>query len=352
MQNASDYASNRRSKAILAFASLLSLLSSTSAFSVTPRHPIALRFSHATRSTNSVLVGPTDSRGKGFRLGRIGGLKMEILGPIGPLAPYRSQYIQSGQLQSESGQMTALVEEVAKKFQALGVGMQSGMPPDPATCARVAGEMEELNDKWKVMLARWRLADDFQARELFQLTQARSEQSGLTLEEMQTGVQWQIDFLRAMSENRMPPEMPAALTKAFEGQQQQQGGMGSPESFNTFFSGPPELPILPSSKALDSPVVAEELNSIMKQHEQMVKMGEGYGKWDREGKKMYIQQLGSVEERWATFLKRFELMGEVNPEYQQSTDAFLKSYQMSSVEEFKNWLKTTRDKMLSDAEAS
>mmetsp|Transcript_60879 Transcript_60879/g.146524 ORF Transcript_60879/g.146524 Transcript_60879/m.146524 type:complete len:91 (+) Transcript_60879:1003-1275(+) len=90
----------------------------------------------------------------------------------------------------------------------------------------------------------------------------------------------------------------------------------------------------------------------MKQHEQMVKMGEGYGKWDREGKKMYIQQLGSVEERWATFLKRFELMGEVNPEYQQSTDAFLKSYQMSSVEEFKNWLKTTRDKMLSDAEAS
>ena len=41
----------------------------------------------------------------------------------------------------------------------------------------------------------------------------------------------------------------------------------------------------------------------------IVKLGEQYAKWDREGKKMYIDQLEAIEDRWDIFIKRFELMG-------------------------------------------
>ena len=47
-------------------------------------------------------------------------------------------------------------------------------------------------------------------------------------------------------------------------------------------------------QALKSEVVAQEFQALVTQHRALIKMGGGYGKWDREGKKMYIQQMEDV----------------------------------------------------------
>ena len=38
-----------------------------------------------------------------------------------------------------------------------------------------------------------------------------------------------------------------------------------------------------------------------------MKLGSDYGKFDREGKKMFINQMEGVMERYKVFMKRFEL---------------------------------------------
>jgi len=277
---------------------------------------------------------------------------MEILGPIGPLAPVSSEYIQSGMLEKEVQDLLAMASQVSTKFSSFGAEVQSGQLPDPEKCRKVAEEIGATHEKWKVQQTRWKLSDDFQARELYQLTQVQLQKDGLSFDEMEEGVQWSVAFLLAFADGKMPPEMPKSHARMAE--KQQQRGPASTQFLSPmhFFSGASAVPILPDSPTLQSDIVKEELNSIMKQHTQMVKMGEGYGKWDREGKKAYIQQLEATEDRWGTFLKRFELMGDVNPDYLTATEAFLKHYQIASVADFKDWLKKTREGMVMDAEAT
>uniref|UniRef100_A0A0C3SII1 Uncharacterized protein n=1 Tax=Guillardia theta (strain CCMP2712) TaxID=905079 RepID=A0A0C3SII1_GUITC len=80
-------------------------------------------------------------------------------------------------------------------------------------------------------------------------------------------------------------------------------------------SGVTALPFKEGSKAIQSPVVQEEFRQMVAEHKSLVKLGEGYGKWDRTGKLMYIDQMEAIEDRWGIFMKRFELMGEMNPEF-------------------------------------
>ena len=39
----------------------------------------------------------------------------------------------------------------------------------------------------------------------------------------------------------------------------------------------------------------------------MIRLGEQYGKFDREGKKLFIEQMEGMMDRYRIFMKRFEL---------------------------------------------
>jgi len=57
----------------------------------------------------------------------------------------------------------------------------------------------------------------------------------------------------------------------------------------------------------DSEIVQQEAKQLFEDYQSLVQLGSGYGKFDREGKKLFIEQMESMMERYRIFMKRFEL---------------------------------------------
>jgi hypothetical protein len=57
----------------------------------------------------------------------------------------------------------------------------------------------------------------------------------------------------------------------------------------------------------DSEIVQEEAKKLFEDYQSLIQLGSSYGKFDLEGKKIYIEQMESMMERYRIFMKRFEL---------------------------------------------
>lgn len=57
----------------------------------------------------------------------------------------------------------------------------------------------------------------------------------------------------------------------------------------------------------DSEVVQQEAKQLFEDYQSLIQLGSDYGKFDREGKKMYIDRMEALMERYRIFMKRFEL---------------------------------------------
>ena len=57
----------------------------------------------------------------------------------------------------------------------------------------------------------------------------------------------------------------------------------------------------------DSEVVQQEAKKLFEDYQSLMKLGGEYGKFDREGKKIFINSMESLMERYQIFMKRFEL---------------------------------------------
>jgi hypothetical protein len=57
----------------------------------------------------------------------------------------------------------------------------------------------------------------------------------------------------------------------------------------------------------DSQVVQQEAKQLFEDYQSLMQLGGEYGKFDREGKKIYIQRMENLMERYRIFMKRFEL---------------------------------------------
>ena len=57
----------------------------------------------------------------------------------------------------------------------------------------------------------------------------------------------------------------------------------------------------------ESDIVQQEAKQLFTDYQQLVQLGSNYGKFDRDGKKMYIEQMEGVLDRYRIFMKRFEL---------------------------------------------
>jgi hypothetical protein len=57
----------------------------------------------------------------------------------------------------------------------------------------------------------------------------------------------------------------------------------------------------------DSEVVQEEAKRLFDDYQSLVTLGGDYGKFDREGKIIFIDQMEALMERYKIFMKRFEL---------------------------------------------
>jgi hypothetical protein len=57
----------------------------------------------------------------------------------------------------------------------------------------------------------------------------------------------------------------------------------------------------------DSEIVQQEAKQLFQDYQSLMQLGGDYGKFDREGKKLFIDQMESIMERYKIFMKRFEL---------------------------------------------
>jgi hypothetical protein len=58
---------------------------------------------------------------------------------------------------------------------------------------------------------------------------------------------------------------------------------------------------------LDSEIVQQEAKQLFEDYQALIQLGNSYGKFDREGKKLFIEQMESMMDRYRIFMKRFEL---------------------------------------------
>jgi hypothetical protein len=57
----------------------------------------------------------------------------------------------------------------------------------------------------------------------------------------------------------------------------------------------------------DSDIVQQEAKQLFEEYQALIQLGSNYGKFDREGKKLFIDQMEAMMERYRIFMKRFEL---------------------------------------------
>lgn len=57
----------------------------------------------------------------------------------------------------------------------------------------------------------------------------------------------------------------------------------------------------------DSEIVQQEARQLFEDYQSLTNLGSGYGKFDREGKRLFIEQMEALMDRWQIFMKRFEL---------------------------------------------
>jgi hypothetical protein len=57
----------------------------------------------------------------------------------------------------------------------------------------------------------------------------------------------------------------------------------------------------------DSDIIQQEAKQLFEDYQALVKLGGNYGKFDREGKKLFIEQMEAMMDRYRVFMKRFEL---------------------------------------------
>ena len=57
----------------------------------------------------------------------------------------------------------------------------------------------------------------------------------------------------------------------------------------------------------DSEIIQQEAKQLFEDYQSLIQLGGSYGKFDLEGKKIFIDQMESLMERYRIFMKRFEL---------------------------------------------
>ncbi len=57
----------------------------------------------------------------------------------------------------------------------------------------------------------------------------------------------------------------------------------------------------------DSDIVQSEVKTLMEEYQFLVNLGTSYGKFDRQGKKIYIEKMEDFMDRYKILMKRCEL---------------------------------------------
>jgi hypothetical protein len=116
---------------------------------------------------------------------------------------------------------------------------------------------------------------------------------------------------------------------------------------------PPAATFILPTKAMgffDSEIVQNEAKQLFTDYQNLVGLGSSYGKFDRDGKKMYIDQMEELMDRYKIFMKRFELSDDFMAQMTvQQMNTQLGQFGMTPQQMF-DQMRTTLDRMKSEIE--
>ncbi len=100
----------------------------------------------------------------------------------------------------------------------------------------------------------------------------------------------------------------------------------------------------------DSEVVQQEAKQLFEDYQSLTQLGGEYGKFDREGKRIFIDKMESLMERYKIFMKRFELSDDFMAQMTvQQLKTQLGQFGMTPQQMFEQ-MNTTLEKMKSEIE--
>merc|ERR1719189_635014 len=151
-------------------------------------------------------------------------------------------------------------------------------------------------------------------------------------------LRFQVDCMRAFAEGTLPPPPPSGVD--FTMPKQSARDMFARQTMDA-------EPFDPS--VFKSDVVKEEYEGLCRDHRQLIKMGENFGTFDPLGKLAFLDQLEAIEGRWDIFFGRLGLTGDLNPEYKEQSEQFLKGMGLGA-SQFREVLRGAHAAMRRDAE--
>jgi Domain of unknown function (DUF1825) len=100
----------------------------------------------------------------------------------------------------------------------------------------------------------------------------------------------------------------------------------------------------------DSEIVQNEAKQLFTDYQNLVGLGSSYGKFDRDGKKMYIDQMEELMDRYKIFMKRFELSDDFMAQMTvQQMNTQLGQFGMTSLQMF-DQMRQTLERMKNELE--
>lgn len=305
--------------------------------------PRATMFRRTTPHNLQMTAADDDSGSDEFRVPSSG----NFVTPIGPFCPFRSKAVDSGPLNDE---MVFLSQSFSPRFvvelSRIQLEMQAGSTPDKERVISLADELLVAADKWDTSLTRMRMATDFQARELFKITEAFAQRRAESIDSVGKMMRWQADSMRAFATDTMPPPPPPGLDlMAMSQEPENTQPMGMMSSAGAVDS----LPFTGDEAPFKEASVKKEYENLSRDHANIIRMGEGYGGFDRLGKVAFIDAVEAIEERWDIFFARFSLMGALNPKFKEQISDYLETMGLSPAE-YRKLVREAHDMMRSDAE--
>lgn len=261
--------------------------------------------------------------------------------PIGPLSPCHSDFWAQQAFDGYADSMEAKQKSITN----LMMKMQMGTRLEPGEAAQLCSDMREANDMWLTSNMRMRYAEDFQAAEFFKVGEAMLLRDGVSMDAIEALMRWQPLQMEAQFNGRPPPPLPPGVDRtALQRASQKASVMG------TLTSAPQvSAPVFAEdSSVYDSPVVKDEYEALMRDHQQLISFGSGYRSFDPMGKEAFLDQLALVEDRWRVFFGRAQLMGSVNPLYVEQCGDYFRRFG-SSADEFGRLLEEAHSLMRADA---
>lgn len=279
--------------------------------------------------------------------------------PIGPFCPFSSGACSTeslfGQGVSElvTSRMPRLLGDLAKLQSSVRTGDLAELMRNREQMAALADDLAQAEEEWRVLLARMRMATDFQSREYHKIAVSWTRWQGESLDTMGSMMRYSAETMRSVAAGVPPAPPPRGYDPAkLMSLWVRQGSAAGLSVVATRAAGGSsgDLPFTGREGPFSSEVVAEEYRKLCDDHRGLISFGERFGDFDPLGQVAFLDALEAVEERWDVFFSRFRLLDQLNPVFEAQARAFLDALGMDAGE-FRELLHNAHGLLRADAEA-